>query len=216
VDSGEHQASGLRQPDFCALWTAAIRCQSRCKFARDARSRIGSCLERAHKAAMISLMLQAIKQLFSICAVCLAVAGAAQAQNDRAQLPDAPIPNPSPTAHQDRVIFHKKIFWTMVAACGASAIADAQTSYSNEQRFPNGSESDDWLLGRRPSLGRYYATFALLDGAGSFLSYKLLHSRRKPLRVAGWGVLAGMTAAHAVGAIRNVGARSFASPAPSP
>jgi hypothetical protein len=161
-------------------------------------------------------MFQSIKELFCVCMVCLAVASAAQAQNDQAQLPDAPIPNPLPTAHQDAAIFHEKIFWTMVGACGASAIADTQTSYNNEQRFPNGSENNSWLLGRRPSLGRYYATFALMDGAGSFLGYKLLHSRRKVLRVAGWGVLAGMTASHAVGAIRNVRERSVAVPAPSP
>jgi len=101
------------------------------------------------------------------------------------------------------VIFHRKIFWPLVAALAASAVVDAQTSYSNELQYPNGHENSSWLLGRKPSLGRYYATFALIDGGGTFLSFKLLHSRHKPSRVAGWGVLAALTGEHLYGSIMN-------------
>jgi hypothetical protein len=117
--------------------------------------------------------------------------------------PNAPVANVGRTAQQDAVAFHKKIFWAMVGVYGASMIADIQTSYSVEQRFPTGTEFNDWLYGRRPSLARYYATDLAIDSACIFLSYKLLHSRRKWFRGIGWTLLAGQTASHTSAAIYN-------------
>ena len=152
---------------------------------------------------MISDMFPPIRRLLRACLLCLTAASAVHAQNAGTELPDAPVPNPAPVVRQDTVIFHNRIFWPLVAAVASSAIADAQTSYSNELRYPNGHENSSWLLGRKPSLGRYYATFAVIDGSATFLSYKLLHSRHKPLRVVGWGVLFVLTGDHLYGAIRN-------------
>ena len=156
---------------------------------------------------MISGIFPPIRRLLLACLICLTAASAVHAQNAGTELPDAPVPNPPPLARQDAAVFHGKIFWPLVAALAASAVADAQTSHNDELQYPNGSEYNSWLYGRRPSLGRYYATFAVMDGGGSFLSYKLLHSRHKPLRVAGWGVIAALIGSHAAGAILNSGLR---------
>ena len=120
-----------------------------------------------------------------------------------AQPPDAPTPSFQVTPQQNSVAFHAKVFWPMVGALAGSIIADAQTSYNGEQRFPKGYELNSWLYGLRPSLARYYLTDVAIDGAGVFISYKLLHSRRKFFRVAGWTLLAGQTAGHTTGAIYN-------------
>jgi len=129
-------------------------------------------------------------------AACLSLlsAGRVCAQEaEPGQLPDAPgvssQPSP-PTTRHDAVVFHKKIFWTLVGVDAASAVADAQTSWHNEQIDPNATELNSWLYGKRPSLARYYATDVVMDGGAAFLSYKLMHSRRKFLRTAGWGVIA--------------------------
>jgi len=131
-------------------------------------------------------------------------------------LPDAPstvnehtapaaVQLPSPTRSSDvavppnrrtGVVFPKKVYWPLVAACGTAAIFDAQMSYSYEVSHPTSSDSGAWLVGKRPSLGRYYATFAVLDGGTVLISYKLLHSRRKAVRIIGWGLLGGVTAIH--------------------
>ncbi len=121
------------------------------------------------------------------------------------QLPDAPgvSPQPSPpTARQDAVVFHKKVFWTLVGVDAASAVADAQISRAGLSMFPNRTEQNSWLYGRRPSLGRYYATDVVTDVGGAFLSYKLLHSRRQSLRVLGWALPIALAVSHADGAIR--------------
>lgn len=102
----------------------------------------------------------------------------------------------TPAGSQNNVVFHKKVFWSLVATCGTAAVYDAQMSHSYEATHPNSHEAASWLLGRRPSLGRYYATFAVMDGGAALISYKLLHARRKPLRVLGWSLLAGLTAIH--------------------
>jgi hypothetical protein len=129
-------------------------------------------------------------------AACLSLLSAGRVcaqQAEPERLPEAPSvssqPSP-PTARQDAVVFHKKVFWTLVGVDAASAVADAQTSWSNLQNYPNTTEINSWLYGRRPSLGRYYATFAVMDGGSAFFSYRLLHSRRKSFRMAGWSLLA--------------------------
>jgi hypothetical protein len=101
---------------------------------------------------------------------------------------------PSTAAHP--VVFNKRAYWSLVAACGTAAILDAQMSHADLVRHPTHFEAGSWLLGRRPSLGRYYAMFALLDGGTAVISYKLQHSRHKPLRIVGWSILGYLTAVH--------------------
>jgi hypothetical protein len=124
-------------------------------------------------------------------------------------LPDAPNPSPqpsspSPAVRPQTIPSHKRIFWTLVAFDAASAVTDAQTSSHNEQTYPEAREQNSWLYGSRPSLARYYGMFALIDGGGSFLSYKMLHARHKILRTAGWIVMAELIGQHTVAWIGNV------------
>ena len=153
--------------------------------------------------------------LIAVCLSLLAAGGVRAQEAEPKQLPDAPgvSSQPSPSAARpDSVVFHKKVFWTLVAVDAGSAIADNQISWHHEQIDPNWYEQNSWLYGRRPSLGRYYASDVLMDGGGAFLSYKLLHSRRKLLRTAGWVLLAGLVGQHTYGWISNV--RETILPAP--
>jgi hypothetical protein len=153
-------------------------------------------------------MRTAVRMLLASALLCLCARGGVYAQQSQSQLPDAPAPAVQPVAtpgrQQSVVVFHKKVFWTLVAVDAGSAIADAQTSWHNEQTYPNGSEQHSWLYGRKPTLERYYATFAVMDGGAVFLSYKLLRSRHKFLRLAGWAPLAGVLAAHTDGWVYNL------------
>jgi hypothetical protein len=140
--------------------------------------------------------------------LCLVADPGALAQTgDAAQLQEAPSLSSQPlpsTRRVPAVPFHKEIFWTLVAFDAASAVTDGQTSRHNEQTYPEAREENSWLYGQRPSLGRYYGMFALIDGGGSFLSYKMLHSRHKILRTAGWIVMAELIGQHTVAWIGNV------------
>jgi len=126
---------------------------------------------------------------------------AAQAQNNLPDAPsktnDAPAPLTAATSTEsvsNPVVFHKKIFWPLVGACATAGAFDVQMSYDYDQSHPTARETTSaWLVGRRPSLGRYYATIAVLDAGTALASYKLLHSRRKALRVVGWSMLGGLT-----------------------
>lgn len=133
-----------------------------------------------------------------------------------AQLPDAPSTAASASAHDSAneqpdastpatvvsnrspVVFPKKISWPIVAACGTAAVFDAQMSHGYGVNHPNATENVDWLFGRKPSLARYYATFAVMDGTAVFLSYRLLHSHHKAARIIGWGIIGSMTAIHTI------------------
>jgi hypothetical protein len=137
-------------------------------------------------------------------------AGTAYAQQSETQLPEAPSAAEQPSTaavHRPPVVFHKKIFWTLVGVDAASAVADAQTSWNDLQMNPNGHEVNSWLYGRRPNLGRYYATFAAVDGAGCFVGDRLLRSRHRSLRILGWALPGAVVAGHAVAAIHNASER---------
>ena len=121
------------------------------------------------------------------------------------QLPDAlgTSSRPSPPAvRHEAVVLHKKVYWALVGVDAASAVADAQISRAGLQMYPTIQEKNSWLYGRRPSLGRYYATDVVTDAGSAFLSYRLLHSRRRPLRILGLALPAAMAGMHADGAIR--------------
>jgi hypothetical protein len=130
----------------------------------------------------------------------IAVVAHAQQSPQSEQLPDghmpascqpapAPVSTPTQRVEQPAPVFHKKIFWALAGADAASAVADAQTSWHNEKMYPNSVEQNSWLYGRRPSLARYYGTFAAIDGGNALLSYRFLHSRHKAVRLLGWGEL---------------------------
>ena len=150
------------------------------------------------------------------CLLLLATGSMLAQEAKPAPLPDAPSlsaqslePQAQSQRHAraDAVVFHKKVFWVLVVVDAASTVADDQTSLQNEKIFPRGSEQNSWLLGRRPSAARYYATDAVIDGGGAFLSFKLLHSRRKLFRTAGWILLAGLVERHSEGWIHNLSVR---------
>lgn len=150
---------------------------------------------------------------------CLGIAAAMQAQQtDGAQLPDAPAaapaPNTVPAEAPKGIVFHKKLFWSLVAVDAASAVADTQTSLHNENLYPNSYEQNSWLYGKRPSPARYYLTDLAMDGGIALISYEFLHSRRKTLRVTGWALLGAVLVAHTEGWIYNVDQLSNA-PAPA-
>jgi hypothetical protein len=150
-------------------------------------------------------------RLLRIGCLCLSVVLTVHAQEpDSRQLPDAPVPASTATttltsAHpnpQAVPVFHKKIFWTLVGVDAAALVSDAQISRTGLEMCPNYAEINSWLYGRRPSLGRYYAMDLATDGGAAFLSYKLLHSRRKYPRLLGWLPLVATSGTHADGAIR--------------
>lgn len=127
----------------------------------------------------------------------------AHAQN----LPDAPtkadggapasLSTTTPATNpRNPVVFHSQIFWPLVAACGTAAVFDAQMSRAYLVTHPTARERQSWLLGPRPGLGRYYLAFSVMDGGVAIVSYKLLHSRRKALRVIGWSMLGGLLYIH--------------------
>lgn len=135
--------------------------QSRSSLCPVRENRRSSCLSDARKGMRI-IPTSLLVLLFSL---------AAQAQNN---LPDAPahaggasVPLTAATSLKpvpNTVVFHRKIFWPLVAACGTAVVLDAQMSHNYETSHPNSLDSSAWLVGRRPSLGRYYATFIVLDG----------------------------------------------------
>jgi hypothetical protein len=164
---------------------------------------------------MANSMRTSVRSALVVASLCLVASGVARAQGDEKRpLPDIPVPStqpPPPAA--ETMIFHRKVFWSLVAVDAASAVADAQTSWDNLQQNPNLHENLSWLLGRRPGLARYYLTFAAIDGASGFISFRLLHSQRKTLRIAGWGLLGGMIALHTDGWIHNI-RQPFLAPPP--
>lgn len=153
--------------------------------------------------------------LMVACLFLVAVLPASAQGDDKTPLPDAPVVSsrPSPPAGgPEIVVFPQKVFWSLVAVDAASAVADAQSSWNNLQQNPNLHENISWLLGRRPGLARYYLTFSAIDGASGFISFRLLHSQRKILRITGWGLLGGMIALHTDGWIHNVRQPFLAAP----
>jgi hypothetical protein len=107
-----------------------------------------------------------------------------------------PLTDTEGTRPNNPVAFNTTAYWFLVASGGAAAIADAQMSHAYLATHPGSREASSWLLGQRPSLARYYITFAMVDGGTALISYKLLHCRRKPVRIIGWCLLGGLTAIH--------------------
>jgi len=166
---------------------------------------------------VIRLMKAGLKRTFIAGVFCLGIAAAMQAQKrDGAQLPDAPAAahglSTVPAEAPKGVVFHKKLFWSLVTADAGSAIADAQTSRHNEDLYPNSYEQNSWLYGKRPSLARYYVTDLAVDGGSALISYELLHSHRRGLRTTGWSLLGAVLVAHTEGWIYNVNQLSKAAP----
>jgi hypothetical protein len=158
--------------------------------------------------------LWSVRLLIAACLYLSTVSFVYSQERHRDQLPDAPVAfaAPSPSSQpsqapmqQDEVVFQKKVFWSLVAVDAGSAIADAQISRTGLRTCPNYREQNSWLYGLRPTLGRYYATNAVMDSGSAFLAYKLLHSHYRIVRMLGWLPLAVTTGGHADGAIRWAG-----------
>ena len=120
---------------------------------------------------------------------------------------DAPISNVSRAAapKSTESVFSKRIFWTEVGTYTVSNILDGYTTIARPQGyeeagFPRGSS---FLLGTQPSAARYVATMGALQVATSFAAYRLEHSHRRFLRVAGHTLMIQGTYAHTDGFIRN-------------
>ena len=125
-----------------------------------------------------------------IAVILLLLAGSAYA----AKLPEAPSSSKPKTP---------KLFWVATGIYAGAIVADGQTT----MRIINngGVESwNSWLYGMRPTHARFYTTSTAMDGMQIALSYKLIRSRRKWMRVAGWALLAGGIEEHVRGAIHNV------------
>jgi hypothetical protein len=123
--------------------------------------------------------------------VLLILAGVCQAQ----ALPDAPSASRRTP----------KAFWVLTAAYGASVVADAETTAAFVQvQCVEGW--NPWLYGKRPSRARFYAAAGAMAVSTVFASRKMVRSRKKLVRAAGWTLLAGMAQGHARGAIHNIGA----------
>ena len=136
---------------------------------------------------------------------------AVRAQKDAAvaRLPDAPQPvaalAATVAAAPNAVVFHKKLFWSLVGVQAAAVVADAQISELGLQMCPHLIEKQSaWLYGRRPSLARYYATDAFIDGGAALLGYRMVRSRRKFVKAFGWTLVAGSISAHTEGAITSL------------
>lgn len=123
-----------------------------------------------------------------------------------AQTFDAPGATLNQASTSERPAFSKKIFWTEVGAYTLSNVLDGYTTVAHPQGyeeagFPRGSA---FLLGHHPSAGRYVATMGLMQVATSFAAYRLEHSDKKFLRIAGHALMIQGIYAHTDGYIGNV------------
>jgi hypothetical protein len=110
---------------------------------------------------------------------------------------DAVRPNP---------LLDHKIFWIEAGAYTLSNVLDGITTVSQapgyeESPFPQGSA---FLLGKHPSAGRYVATMGVIEVATSIAAYRLEHSPKRWLRMAGHGLMIQGIFGHADGYISNV------------
>jgi hypothetical protein len=103
--------------------------------------------------------------------------------------------------------FNKKLFIAELSAYTAINIVDGITTAQSvhegnvEGHFPGGSS---YLLGQRPSAVRYFVTMGLLETGISFTAYRMQHSNKKWLRLAGHGLMIQAAYGHTDGVIRNL------------
>ena len=81
-----------------------------------------------------------------------------------------------------------KSFWVACGALAGGVAADAASTHGYLQR--GYVEVDSPLLyGRRPSMVRFVAVSAALEGGAAYLGYRMVRSDKKAWRVAGWTLL---------------------------
>jgi hypothetical protein len=111
-----------------------------------------------------------------------------------AELPDTPS-------------FNKKLFIVELSTYTTMNVLDGITTAQSVRKgnveggFPLGSS---YLLGQRPSVIRYAITMGLVEAGVSLTAYRLQHSKRKWLRVAGHGLMIQGAYGHTDGVIRNI------------
>jgi hypothetical protein len=103
--------------------------------------------------------------------------------------------------------FNKKLFIAELSAYTTINVLDGITTAQSVRKgnveggFPMGSS---YLLGHRPSVARYAVTMGLIESGISLTAYRLQHSKKKWLRVAGHGLMAQAVYGHTDGVIRNI------------
>lgn len=103
--------------------------------------------------------------------------------------------------------FNKKLFIAELSAYTTINVLDGITTAESvregnvEGGFPLGSS---YLLGQRPSVARYAVTMGLIESGISLTAYRLQHSKKKWLRVAGHGLMVQAVYGHTDGVIRNI------------
>jgi len=122
----------------------------------------------------------------------------------------------STASRQSEQVFNKKIFWTEVGAFTLTNILDGYTTVAHPQGyeeagFPRGSS---FLLGQHPSAARFVVTMGAMQVATSFATYRLEHSQKRFLRIAGHALMVQGIYSHADGYIGNVVLLSGASSQP--
>jgi len=108
--------------------------------------------------------------------------------------------------NEPKQVFSKKVFWAEVGAYTLSNVLDGYTTVAHPQGyeeagFPRGSS---FLLGKHPSAGRYAATMGIMQVATSFAAYRLEHSQKRFLRIAGHALMVQGIYSHTDGYIGNV------------
>jgi hypothetical protein len=106
--------------------------------------------------------------------------------------------------------YNPKVFWSEVAADTALNALDGWTTVRStrhgimEADFPRGSA---FMLGRRPSAGRYALYMGAIQAGEMLLSHRLERSRHRWLRLLGHGLLVGDAVSHAEGMVSNLSLR---------
>jgi hypothetical protein len=107
----------------------------------------------------------------------------------------------------DTPSFNKKLFIVELSAYTTMNVLDGITTAQSVRKgnveggFPSGSS---YLLGQRPSVARYAITMGLVEAGVSLTAYRLQHSKKKWLRVAGHGLMIQGAYGHTDGVIRNI------------
>ena len=103
--------------------------------------------------------------------------------------------------------FNKKLFIVELSTYTTMNVLDGITTAQSihegyvEGNFPAGSS---YLLGRRPSVGRYALTMGLIETGISVASYRLQHSKTKWVRLVGHGLMIQAVYGHTDGVVRNI------------
>lgn len=94
-----------------------------------------------------------------------------------------------------------KKFWVLSGIYVGSIVADGITTHQGQMQGT--TEQNSWLYGQHPSNVRFFATNAAIAGGRIYFSRKLIASRRKGVRMIGWGMMLYGIEDHTNAVIRN-------------